>query len=83
MLQGDADRLAECPNFWIPREAVEGGDGTATSAAEAAVGRLHELIKDRLPQAWSGAEYWVQESASSEREPRCARCGAAGGQRAA
>jgi hypothetical protein len=61
-LQESADALAECPNYWIPRDVVEAGAAAARSPAERAVARLHELVQHSLPDAWSGAEYWVQAS---------------------
>ncbi len=65
-LQESADALAECPNYWIPRDIVEAGAAAARSPAEAAVAHLHGLIKHRLPDAWSGAEYWVQASNTAQ-----------------
>jgi len=58
--QDEADALSECPNFWVPRDVIDGAIFLTATPAEAAVAHLHELVHDSLPHDWSGAEYWVQ-----------------------
>jgi hypothetical protein len=62
-LQVDADALAACPNYWVPREVVEGA-GPALTAAEQAVAALWRAAAApplaELGEAWQGAEYWCQ-----------------------
>ncbi len=62
-LQADADALAECPNYWVPREVVE-GSAPAVSVAEQAVQQLYRrLVQAQLAPhegTWQGAEYWCQ-----------------------
>jgi len=62
---GAAGRLAALPNFWAPREALEGegeGEAAARGAGEEACRQL--LVRVMAPllegHAWTGAEYWTQ-----------------------
>lgn len=59
-MQSSAQAISECPNFWVPREAIE--EGQCLTAAEEVAVQLHRrLLKSRLPpEGWAGAEYWVQ-----------------------
>ena len=58
-MQSSAHAISECPNFWVPREAIE--EGQCLIAAEEVVVQLHRrLLKGRLPPEWAGAEFWVQ-----------------------
>lgn len=61
--QADAAALAECPNYWVPRDVVEGRE-PAITAAEQIVQQLYQrLVAPRLAphtDAFLGAEYWCQ-----------------------
>ena len=62
--QADADALADCPNFWVPRKMVEGA-APALTAAEQVVQALYARLVGRQLQPWGaggwrGAEYWCQ-----------------------
>lgn len=63
LLQADAAALADCPNFWVPREVVE-GRAPALAAAEQVVQALFtRLVASRLAphsDSFVGAEYWCQ-----------------------
>lgn len=58
LLQFNATAIAECPNYWLPREDIEAG--RCRTAAEQAVAHLHTCLRGRLPERWMGAEFWVQ-----------------------
>lgn len=66
-VQADADALAECPNYWVPRDVVE-GRAPALAAAEQVVQQLYRrLVKARLAPHdahWAGAEFWCQVGAA-------------------
>ena len=73
----DADGLAACPNFWIPRERLQVGD-VHTVVEQEVCRLLHGVLRHSLPPAWSGAEYWVQARsvlARPTRKPRGVRFG--------
>ncbi len=58
--QAAADALAEQPNYWVPRAALEAPPPSAPPA-EAAAAALLALVHAQLsPGSWAGAEYWVQ-----------------------
>lgn len=61
--QADAAALAECPNFWVPRDVLE-GRAPALAATEQVVQALYaRLVAARLApldDAFVGAEYWCQ-----------------------
>ncbi|KAL4441856.1 hypothetical protein ABPG77_003772 [Micractinium sp. CCAP 211/92] len=62
-VQADADALAECPNYWVPMDVVE-GRAPALAAAEQVVQHLYRrLVKARLDPhdvRSGGAEFWCQ-----------------------
>ena len=72
-IQADADALAECPNYWVPRDVVE-GRAPVVAAAEQAVQQLYRrLVKARLAPhdgCWEGAEFWCQVGAVSDGNAR-------------
>jgi hypothetical protein len=58
--QAAADALAEQPNYWVPRAALE-APAPGAPPAEAAAAALLALVRAQLPPGgWAGAEYWVQ-----------------------
>ena len=64
-----AEVFESCPNYWIPREALETND--VHTAVEREVCRLfHDMMQDILPTQWAGAEFWIQA-----RHPRLQRAG--------
>jgi len=56
----ESDAMACCtPNFWMPREAIEGRE--CRTQAEQAVCSLHErVLSTLLPPCWTGVEWWCQ-----------------------
>lgn len=61
--QADAAALAECPNYWVPRDVVEGREPAITAAEQIVQQLYRRLVAPQLaPHAdtFLGAEYWCQ-----------------------
>ena len=68
-INSHAEVFESCPNYWIPRKALEASD--VHTAVEREVCRLfHDVMQDILPTDWAGAEFWIQA-----RQPRLQRAG--------
>ncbi|PRW61039.1 hypothetical protein C2E21_0196 [Chlorella sorokiniana] len=62
-VQADAAALAECPNYWVPRDVVEGREPAITAAEQIVQQLYRRLVAARLAphaDAFLGAEYWCQ-----------------------
>lgn len=58
-INSHAEVFESCPNYWIPRKALEAND--VHTAVEREVCRLfHDVMQDILPTDWAGAEFWIQ-----------------------
>lgn len=61
--QADAAALAECPNYWVPRDVVEGREPAITAAEQIVQQLYRRLVAPQLAphaDAFLGAEYWCQ-----------------------
>ena len=64
-LQADAQALSECPNYWVPRDVVEGRQPALTAAEQVVQHLFRQMAKGQLAAhdaSWTGAEYWCQVS---------------------
>lgn len=67
LAQTEAEKLAECPNYWVPRERVDGkAAGTPlVGLGEIASADLYDrvlrgLLEPGFGESWGGCEYWTQ-----------------------
>ena len=68
-LTKDANGIASCPNYWVPRDVIEKADASEsieevedirTLGEEVVVSAFRRVFKDLLPENWTGAEWWCQ-----------------------
>eukprot|EP00951_Prasinocladus_malaysianus_P013326 scaffold100556_cov31-Prasinocladus_malaysianus.AAC.1 len=59
----EASAVAECPNFWVPRDDIERGlDDGARTLGEVVVAMLYDRVMKSVLKGveWTGAEWWTQ-----------------------
>ncbi|QDZ18822.1 hypothetical protein A3770_02p13400 [Chloropicon primus] len=61
LAEREAEKLGDCPNYWIPREKVVVEDGARGLGEWASVDLFRRIAGELLEgEEWEGAEYWTQ-----------------------